>query len=396
MRVFLFSRRDDTSRVFELAIAAVGLTFLAVAIAVHQSWLDRHFLPSFFMPRDWYVRVESVVRAALASLGVVMIALAGRIARFVGHTPGRAGSVVLAATLALALGEIVLRRAPPRPVGWLVPAEEPKREPDPRLGWRLTPARLGRVRRDGGAVDYAIDANGYRVRRLDEPVDRTRPSVLFAGESVMFGEGLAWDDTVPARVAAALGLQPVNVAVHGYGNDQAYLRLEQESPRFRDVEAIVQLFMTTLFGRNLDDDRPHLDRSLTWQPARPPSRLMSLVALLVPYRTDTTVDEGIAMTRAVLAATIAHARARHATPLVVVPQLGRESAPEAALRHRIFDGSGIPYVFVEIDPGWHLPWDRHPDVRGDRAIAAAVADGLRNLRSGKAQGTAGGEDGEKP
>ena len=385
MTLFLSSRRDDTRRRrFELAIAAVGVACVAVAVAVHQSWLDRHFLPSFFMPRGWYVRVESVVRAALASLGVVIIGLAARVARFVGQTPGRAVSVVLAAAIALGLGEIVLRRSPPRPVGWLVPAEEPKREPDPRLGWRLMPARLGRVARDGGAVDYAIDANGYRVRHLDEPVDRARPSVLFTGESVMFGEGLDWDDTVPARVGSALGLQPINAAVHGYSNDQAYLRLEQESPRFSHIEAIVQLFMTTLFGRNLDDDRPHLDRSLTWQPARPPSRLMSLVALLVPYRTDRTVDEGIAMTRAVLAATIAHGRAHHATPLVVVPQLGRESAPEAALRHRIFDGSGIPYVFVEIDPEWHLPWDRHPDARGDRAIAAAVADGLRNLRSEKA------------
>jgi hypothetical protein len=248
----------------------------------------------------------------------------------------------------------------------------------------LAPDRVGRTTVSGRTIEYAIDANGYRVRRLDASVDRTRPSALFAGESVMFGEGVDWDDTIPARVAAALGLQPVNAAVHGYSSDQAYLRLEQESPHFSHVEAIVQLFMTTLFGRNLDDDRPHLDRSLAWQPARPPSRLMSLVALLVPYRTNTTVDEGIAMTRAVLAATIAHARAHHATPLVVVPQLGRESAPEAALRHRIFDGSGIPYVFVEIDPEWHLPWDRHPDARGDRAIAAAVADGLRNLRSEKA------------
>jgi len=135
MTLFLSSRRDDSRRrPFELAIAAVGVVCIALAIAAHQRWLDRHFLPSFFMPREWYVRVESVVRAALASLGVAMIGLAGRVARFVGQTPGRAVSMVLAAALALGLGEIVLRRSPPRPVGWLVPAEEPKREPDPRLG----------------------------------------------------------------------------------------------------------------------------------------------------------------------------------------------------------------------------------------------------------------------
>jgi len=385
MTLFLSSRRDDArSRPLELAIAAVGVACIAVAIAAHQRWLDRHFLPSFFMPRAWYARAETSVRAALAAIGIALALAAPGLGRIILRTPGRGLSIVGAALLALAAGDIVLQRAPPRPTGWLVPNEEPRRQPDARLGWALAPGRVGRATVAGRTIEYAIDGNGYRVRRIDDPVDRTRPAILFAGESVMFGEGLDWDDTVPAQVAAALGLQPVNAAVHGYSTDQAYLRLEQETPRFSHVEAIVQLFMSTLFGRNLDDDRPHLDRSLTWQPALVPSRLMSLMALLVPYRTDATVDEGIAMTRAALAATVAHARARHATPLVVVPQLGRESAPEAALRRRIFDGSGIPYVFVEIDAAWHLPWDRHPDARGDRSIAAAVADGLRNLRSEKA------------
>ena len=378
MTVFLSCRGDGTrNRAVGLTIAAIGIACLAVAIAANQRWLDQHFLPSFFVPRDWYVRAERSARTALAAIGIGLMLAAPRLGRRISRTPGRGASIAAAAILALVAGEIVLQVAPPRPLGWLVANDEPRRLPDAGLGWVLAPGRVGRTAVAGRNIEYAIDANGYRVRHLDEPVDRTRPSVLFAGESVMFGEGLDWDDTVPARVAASLGLQTVNAAVHGYSTDQAYLRLEQESPRFSHVEAIVQLFMTTLFGRNLDDDRPHLDRRLTWQPARPPSRLMSLVALLVPYRTDATVDEGVAMTRAVLAATIAHARARHATPLVVVPQLGRESAPEAALRHRIFDGSGIPYVFVEIDPEWHLPRDQHPDARGDRALAAAVADGLR-------------------
>jgi len=389
MTVFLSSGAGDTRRrALDLAIAAIGIACLAVAIAADQRWLDAHFLPSFFVPRVWYVRAESSARAALAAIGIALTLAAPRIGRAITKAPGRGTSIAAAVLLALIAGEIVLHVAPPRPLGWLVANDEPRRQPDPRLGWVLAPGRVGRATVAGRTIEYAIDANGYRVRRLDEPVDRTRPSVLFAGESVMFGEGVDWQDTVPARVAAALGLQTVNAAVHGYSSDQAYLRLEQESPRFSHLEAIVQPFMTTLFGRNLDDDRPHLDRALTWQPARPPSRLMYLVALLVPFRTVTTVDDGIAMTRAVFAATTARARAHHAMPLVVVPQLGRESAPEAALRHRIFDGSGIPYVFVEIDPEWHLPGDHHPDARGDRALAAAVADRLRNLRTAKAEGTA--------
>ena len=32
---------------------------------------------------------------------------------------------------------------------------------------------------------------------VDEPVDPERPTILFTGESVMFGEGLTWDESVP-------------------------------------------------------------------------------------------------------------------------------------------------------------------------------------------------------
>jgi hypothetical protein len=65
------------------------------------------------------------------------------------------------------------------------------------------------------------------------------------------------------------------------------------------------------------------------------------------------------------------------TPLIVVPQYGEEEGPELTLRRRILDGTGVPYVFTEIDPAWHLPWDRHPNARAAHTIAAAIADRLR-------------------
>jgi hypothetical protein len=37
-------------------------------------------------------------------------------------------------------------------------------------------------------------------------------------------------------------------------------------------------------------------------------------------------------------------------------------------------------VFVEIDPAWRIPWDRHPDVRAARAIAERVAASIRDAR----------------
>ena len=67
----------------------------------------------------------------------------------------------------------------------------------------------------------------------------------------MVGEGLTWDESIAAQIGAALGIQSANIAVHGYSTDQAYLRLENELPRFRRPIAVVSLFMTGLFCRTL-------------------------------------------------------------------------------------------------------------------------------------------------
>src|SRR6185369_12037336 len=182
-------------------------------------------------------------------------------------------------------------------------------------------------------------------------------------------------------------------AVYGYSTDQTYLRLEAELPRFRRLEAVVSLFMTALFGRNLDDDRPHLLRGLAWQPAVPHGRLVSLAGLIVPFRRDQTVETGIAVTREVLTASVALARARGATPLIVVPQIGVEAEPERVLRRRVLDDASLPYVMVQIDPAWHVSWDRHPDARAARVIASAIA--LR-LRPSVATALAAGPPGARP
>jgi len=174
-----------------------------------------------------------------------------------------------------------------------------------------------------------------------------------------------------------LGVQAVNLGVYGFSSDQAYLRLRNELPRFRRPVAVVAPFLTTLFGRNLDTDRPHLTSGLVWQPARERSRIIRLTSLFFPFRRDGTVERGIAMTRDVMRAIVNLARSRSATPLIVVPHLGPESDPERTLRHRILDEAQVPYVFVQLDPSWHIAWDHHPDARAARAIADAIATRLR-------------------
>jgi hypothetical protein len=174
-------------------------------------------------------------------------------------------------------------------------------------------------------------------------------------------------------------VQSVNLAVHGFSTDQTYLRLQEELPRFRSPVAVVSLFMTALFGRNLDDDRPRLGPGLVWLPPVEHSRLKSLATVLVPYRSDATVERGVTMTREALRATVELARAHGAIPLIVVPQFGKEEEVERTLRRRILDETGVPYALVEINADWRLPWNQHPNALASRAIADAIVGQLQGL-----------------
>jgi len=364
--------------VAEIVVASFGGTFLVCAIIANQRFLDRHFVPSFFLPRHWYVVLETSGRLVMAVLGAWLLTVGrSRAGRFAFRAPTRALQVVIATILAFGASNLMLRHVHLRPYEWLSPNDEPRRQLDPRLGWTWVPGRTGHKIVGGRVIDYAIDAAGYRVRRIDEPVDRERPTILFTGESVMFGEGLTWEESIPAQVGTMMGMQTANLAVHGYGNDQAYLRLQAELPHFRQPVAVVSLFMTALFGRNLDQDRPHLGPDLVWLPAEQRPRLSSLAKLIVPYRADTTVERGVTVTRQELCATNDLTRMRGAIPLLVVLQFGHEEEPERALRRRILDNASIPYVLVEIDSSWRLPWDRHPNARAAHAIATAIASELR-------------------
>src|SRR4051812_36026334 len=106
-------------RQLEIAIASIGVTLVAVGVGANQRWLDRHFLPSFFLPRHWYVVIETAVRAAMVGVGSVLTAWRMRVARIVGLAPRTALLVLVAIGLALACSEAVLRLVHIRPTEWL-------------------------------------------------------------------------------------------------------------------------------------------------------------------------------------------------------------------------------------------------------------------------------------
>jgi len=381
-----FSRQTVSRTVLKATVIVAGMLLLAGALGANQSWWDGHFLPLFFFSRNKYLLGEALARLGAGMAGIALIAFGGKAVDMLAcrlrenEFAGNLLRLILAVALALAAGEAIMGRSFTFAAAERQPGEEPVRQPDQKLGWVYTPAHDGSTMVGGRRIFYSIDPLGYRVAHRDAPVDVDQPTILFTGESIISGYGLTWDETIPAQVGAALGMQTANMAVFGYANDQAYLRLALELPRFRQPVAIVSLFIPSLFARNLGDDRPHLGPGLSWQPAVHRLWLSTLLRFYVPYHSQAEIEQGIQVMRAELAATEALARRHGAIPLVVDPQFGSETAMERTLRRRILEEPGIDYVQVKLDPSWHLQGDLHPDPRAAHAIAMAIAAKLRAIR----------------
>ena len=380
--------RTRVKLVVEIAVTVVAVLMLFGAIRFNDAWVDRHFLPDFHQGREVYRAWEIAGRIALALIGLSMLLVVrpvlGRLAarRSLRGLAVSAAPTLVAVALALVVTELVLRSTYWRIANEAPASPEPRMQSDARLGWTFVPSRTAHAVIGGRVVDYAFDARGYRVPRVGVSPDPQLPTILFAGESILVGYGLQWSESVPAQVQALTGVQAANAAVAGYSTDQMYMRLSTELPRFRRPAAVVMLFTPSLFAKNLSRNRPHLGPGLVWSPARQPLRLEAITIHALPYHSDRAIDAGVAETRSVLQAGVALARARGATPLIVCPVFGEGEPMERDLRRRILDQGGLPYVLVRLDPSWRVPGDGHPDARGAKAIAAAIAARIDPHRAG--------------
>ena len=377
------SSRRRAALAANLGVTLAGLVLIGLAAAAGQAWADRHFLPTFAWSRAFQIGLIDVLRVLLALVGLLLILFVRpRVARIV--KAGRGGrllistlSASLAIVAALAATEGILHTRTWRATQERWGSKEPQRQRDDLLGWSFVPDHHGQAMVDGRAVDYATDRLGYRVAAAGAQTDLARPTIVFAGESIIHGYGLQWPETIGAQVQAMTGVAVANIAVNAHATDQTYMRLRRELPRFTHPVALIVPFVPLLFDRNLDQDRPYLDSSLRWHAAHPPElRLVELGRRILRYRSDEAIEEGVATTQAVLRATIALARSRGAAALILVPQFLPEESSETAIRRRVLDAAHLPYLLVPLDPSWRLAVDRHPDPRGARIIAAAIARAL--------------------
>jgi hypothetical protein len=381
-------RRNDWNPlviVANLLFALMALALIGSALAANHGWADRHFLPVFARSRAEQLQIIDVMRLVLTASGLLGLAFTrARLVRAIRAGQGRqflisAVSILLAVAAAFGATELILRTRTWQAAQERWGVDEPHRVRDRELGWIFQANHIGTKPISGRLVTYTIGRTGYRVRTVDDPFDFARPTILLAGESILLGYGLNWHETIAARLQARTGLQVANLSVNAYANDQMYLRLRRELPRFRRPAAVVIPFVPMLFDRALDRDRPHLDEDLRWHAgAPPPWRLVELARRILRYRSGDSIERGVRLTRNVLRAEIALVRARGARPIVLVPEYLPEEPTERAVRRRVLDEAQIPYVLVRLPPGWRLSEDRHPDPRGARAIADAIAAQLHD------------------
>ncbi len=255
------------------------------------------------------------------------------------------------------------------------------------MGWALRPSRTLKSRIGGREVTYAVNHWGFRARDENDDPDPAAPTLIFVGESIMFGLGVDHAETIPAIVGRGLGVQVVNASVHGYGGDQAYLRTLEVMGQFKHPLAVVAIVLAEQVERNVLDLRPRLrlGASGALEMAQPTPEWLRKIKMrtlwrnVFPYHDDEAVD----IERAVLRASAAAASARGAAPLFVVtnyhtPCLPVNGEPPWLFR-TLFEEGGLPRLDVPIDPTWKLSDDPHPDARAHRKIAEAVERALREM-----------------
>lgn len=332
--------------------------------------------------------------------------------------PGRPALVVLtvavATIVALALTEGLFRL-----IGF--PFDErsmvsgnPLARFDPELGWDYIPGRTTAVEfpdpEGGGAprsIAVSLDrAFGARVASAQVRIDPAAPSIVFVGDSFTMGHGVTWDESFAGRVAAALpGVQVVNLAVQGYGTDQALLRLRRYASRFSDLRAVVYGFIPRHVYRNENSDRRLLLGTARFAGTTPRFALAddgSLVLAEKPLRREEArvhshvgaaldrawVQYGpapsLALTHALVAEMRREAEARGARFFILEWDAAGEESYWRDDGGSLFETTGIPTLRADAGAPpdfvtWVIPGDWHPTPRAHAHVAAVLVDALRDL-----------------
>jgi GDSL-like Lipase/Acylhydrolase family len=165
------------------------------------------------------------------------------------------------ANAALTMGSVVLMMALVLSVEWAYRLSKPRyldgfslddmsylHTYSEAYGWAPRPGFRSAT---GQGPKTSINSAGYRGGEYPEWRLPGKKRVLMLGDSIAFGYGVA-DEETSSRQLEELDpeFEVVNLAVQGYGTDQALLRFEQEGLRFRPDAAILNFCLANDFRDN--------------------------------------------------------------------------------------------------------------------------------------------------
>ena len=343
----------------QAAMVLVAVLLVIWAWRADLRWFERHVYPGYCAVSHGQTVWPTVARiAALVLAALLLFFIRPRLARWAARARAfDLVAVAVAVAASLLVCDLFLRH---RPAAERTPLERddmPRAVADARVGWRFRPSQTVTVTAGGGRVQYAVDAAGNRARSAGERIDPDRPTIVIAGESIAFGESLAWDDTFAAHLAADLDVQVVDTGVPAYGSEQAFRRAEEALAGLHRPVALVTVFIPQVIRRNGREEGLGLAR--LWRDE--------------PYH----ADRALAVTRERVAATVRLARQRGAAPLFVVTNFGPDCSEDAWVLTEIFAVQEVPFVRVHLGPGDTVsPLDLHPNARGARKLANAIEAAL--------------------
>ena len=375
-------------------LGLVALGMLAGALGIDREWYEVHVLVARCAVFPSEIAGVGRLRALLGAVGLLLLAvvwpldrLMVRAARAARGRVSRGGllRVGLAVVLAIVVSELVLRSKSHAGKGLTRPdIALPPTHGDPRLGWVFDAPKTTVIETDGRPIVYAIAAAGDRARSETDVPDLSRPTILFAGESVTMGLGVTWEESYPALVGQRLGVPIVNAGMHGYGDDLIYLSMLDHLARLERPTAVVTIAMADLLARDVSTWRDHLvvgdGGSLVVAREEPElvreSPLVAFVERVRPWDEDASLR----VARATFVATDRAARARGARALFLLTNFQEPCLPDASGRPsivaRLFDGLPVKHVRVDLDPTWFARSVMHPDARAHARLADGVVEAL--------------------
>ena len=225
----------------------------------------------------------------------------------------------------------------------------------------------------------STNEQGFRVADQSTTIDLEAPSIVMSGESVAFGFGLAYEETIGAQLAHRFGLQDVNVAVNGFSNADTLQRLEDTLPKLAKPVAVVCFVVHTWLDRNTDGARWHVvwneGRPMSLLPPRPEtsSPLLALARSVFRYHDDHRLEIG----RQLLGQTADLIRSRNATPLFVFTQCGARCRSTEFVTTQLTRDLDAPWISIDTPEDENLPSDMHPGPTAAVRYVDAIEKALR-------------------